>query len=325
MDFLKKYFNGELTADEEQQVQKWLAEHGDEPRVIACLDAILDEVQSENKAVSSEAFTKVSVKLGLDRRTSVRKVFKKASRWFAGIAAGILLPLSGAIAFKYLAPAAETEWLELKVPSGQNSELTLSDGTHLHLNAGTRITYPSEFIGKERRIFVEGEIFADVAKDSERPFFIVSGDVDVKVLGTTFNLKAYDNTECVELLLLEGAVEMDIDAGNHTKEFVMEHGEMVQYDRKSGEIEMRNFNPGQYKGFHENRSIHFFNLRLSDIVSDLERIFGTKIILLDESLADTRYFAWFTNNEDLDQILQGINIDGKMKFSRRNEVVYISK
>jgi ferric-dicitrate binding protein FerR (iron transport regulator) len=100
---------------------------------------------------------------------------------------------------------------------------------------------------------------------------------------------------------------------------------MVQYDRKSGEIELKNVNPLQYKGFHENGAIHFFNLRLSDIVSDLERIFGTKVVLLDESLADTRYFAWFTNNETLEQILKGINADGKMSFASRNGVIYISR
>ena len=71
--------------------------------------------------------------------------------------------------------------------------------------------------------------------------------------------------------------------------------------------------------------MHFFNLRLCDIVSDLERIFGIKVVLLDESLADTRYFAWFTNNETLEQILKGINADGKMNFTSRDGVIYISR
>lgn len=325
MDILRKYFYGQLMPHEELQVQEWLAKHGEEPQVRAQLDAIMKEVESEDVALSSEAFADVCRKLGLRVNRSHGLNLKNIARWAMSIAACMILPFLGAVAYKYLVPEEEAQWLEMKVPHGQKSELILADGTCLHLNAGSRITYPSEFIGKERRIFVDGEVFAEVAKDPEKPFIIASGDVDVKVLGTTFNFKSYDNTECVELLLLEGKVQMNIDAQNRTKQLMVHQGEMVQYDRKNGEIDLKNFNPLRYKGFHDNGSIHFFNLRLSDITSDLERLFGSKIVLLDESLADTRYFAWFTNNEDLDQILQGINVDGKMKFTRRDGVIYISK
>ena len=325
MDILRKYFYGQLMPHEELQVQEWLAKHGEEPQVRAQLDAIMKEVESEDVALSSEAFADVCRKLGLRVKRSRGLNLKNIARWAMSIAACMILPFLGAVAYKYLVPEEEVQWLEMKVPHGQKSELILADGTCLHLNAGSRITYPSEFIGKERRIFVDGEVFAEVAKDPEKPFIIASGDVDVKVLGTTFNFKSYDNTECVELLLLEGKVQMNIDAQNRTKQLMVHQGEMVQYDRKNGEIDLKDFNPLRYKGFHDNGSIHFFNLRLSDITSDLERLFGSKIVLLDESLADTRYFAWFTNNEDLDQILQGINVDGKMKFTRRDGVIYISK
>lgn len=325
MDILRKYFYGQLMPHEELHVQEWLAKHGEEPQVRAQLDAIMKEVESEDMALSSAAFADVCRKLGLRMKKSRGLNLKNIARWAMSIAACMILPFLGAVAYKYLVPEEEAQWLEMKVPHGQKSELILADGTCLHLNAGSRVTYPSEFIGKERRIFVDGEVFAEVAKDPEKPFIIASGDVDVKVLGTTFNFKAYDNTECVELLLLEGKVQMDIDAQNRTKQLMVHQGEMVQYDRKNGEIDLKDFNPLRYKGFHDNGSIHFFNLRLSDITSDLERLFGSKIVLLDESLADTRYFAWFTNNEDLDQILQGINVDGKMKFTRRDGVIYISK
>lgn len=324
MDILRKYFYGQLMPHEELQVQEWLARHGDEPQVRAQIDAIMKEVESEDMALSSEAFADVCKKLGLRMKRSRGLNLKNIAYRAMSIAVCMILPFLGAVAYKYLVPAEDVPWLEMKVPHGQTYELVLADGTCLHLNAGSRVTYPSEFIGKERRIFVDGEVFAEVAKDPEKPFIIASGDVDVKVLGTTFNFKAYDNTECVELLLLEGMVRMDIDAQNRTKQLMVHQGEMVQYDRKNGEIDLKDFNPLRYKGFHDNGSIHFFNLRLSDITSDLERLFGSKIVLLDESLADTRYFAWFTNNEDLDQILQGINVDGKMKFTRRDGVIYIS-
>lgn len=325
MDFLKKYFAGQLTPQEEAQVQAWLVEHSEDPQVQDALLAIMSEMETEDMTVSSPAYVKVSRRLGLDRKSRFERTVRTIGRWAMGIAACVMLPLLGAFVYDSLSVPEQADWLELKVPYGQTDELVLADGTRLHLNAGTRVTYPSAFLGSERKVFIEGEVFAQVAKNPEQPFIIASGDVDVKVLGTTFNFKAYDNTECVELILLEGAVQVDIDANTRTKHIQLHPGEMVQYDRKSGEIEMKDFQPHLYKGFHDDGSIHFFNLRLSDIASDLERLFGVKVVLMDEKLSDTRYFAWFSNNETLDQILDGINVDGRMKFRKKDNVIYISK
>ena len=325
MDFLKKYFAGELTSQEEAQVQAWLVEHYEDPQVQEALTAIMAGMDTEDMTVSSSAYVKVSRRLGLERKSRFEKTVRTIGRWAMGIAACVLLPLLGAFVYGRMSVPEQIEWLELRVPYGQTDELMLADGTCLHLNAGTRVTYPSSFIGNERRIFVEGELFAEVAKNPEQPFIISSGDVDVKVLGTTFNFKAYDNTECVELILLEGAVQVDIDANSRTKQIQLHPGEMIQYDRKSGEIEMKDFQPHLYKGFHAGGAVHFFNLRLSDITSDLERLFGVRVVLLDQSLAETRYFAWFSNNETLDQILDGINVDGRMKIRKKDDVIYISK
>lgn len=322
MDILRKYFYGKLSAQEESQVQEWLVEHGNDPEVVEAMNQIMSELEQQDLSLSSASFAEVRTKLGL-RKTRFGYYFRKVCVGIAYAAVIALLPVLGAIIYRQAVP--EVEWFEVKVPYGQMRELTLADGTRLHLNAGSRITYPSRFDKDDRHVFIEGEVFAEVAKDPEKPFLITSGDVNVQVLGTTFNFKAYDNTECVELILLDGSVRMDICSNNRSKQILLHPGELVQFDRKTGEIDMKNINPFQYRGFHENGSIHFFNLTLSDIASDLERYFGTKVVLLDETIADTRYFAWFTNNETLEQILHGINVDGKMKFYKKNGAIYISK
>ena len=113
----------------------------------------------------------------------------------------------------------------------------------MHLNSGSRITYPSAFTGKERRIFVDGEIFADVAKDPHKPFIIRSGDVGIRVLGTKFNFKSYTNTDCIELLLVDGAVQFDIDTDTRKQQLRMEPGDLVLYDRVSNDINLSTFQP----------------------------------------------------------------------------------
>ncbi len=325
MSILEKYLNGLLTPQEEVQVQRWLAEHADDPQVAKALDEIMSKQYAEDIPLSSQAFETVSSKLGLENMKP-RTIFPKT--FLTGLlraAVCLLLPVLGALGYALLNPDKEAEWLELQVPYGQTRELMLADGTHLRLNAGSRVTYPSEFLGDERRIFVEGEVFAEVAKNPEQPFIIASGDIDVKVLGTTFSLKAYGNTECVELILLEGAVQMDIESASREKELVLSPGEMVQYVWKSGSIELKDIDPSLYQSFYDNRAIHFFNIRLSDIAKDLERIIGTKFLILYVSLAGARYLAWFTNNETLEEILQGINIDNRIKYHKKDDVIYISK
>lgn len=322
MDFLRKYFYGQLTESEEAQVQQWIAEHSDDSQVIEAIDQLMFEHEASECSMPADAFDAVQAKLGLYRSARNKHLGKFVK--FALIAASIiLLPLLGAVindSYQH-----DIEWREIVVPDGTFRELILSDGTHLHLNAGTRVTYPSEFGAKERKIFVDGEVFADVVKNPQCPFVIESGDVNVNVFGTTFNFKSYSESDCVELLLIDGAVTMDINTPYCSKELTLHPGDVLQYDRNNGELEIKPFTPHQYKGFHEGRAIHFFNISLSDIAMDLERYFKTKIVLLDETLSNNRYFALFTNNESLDQILNGINIDGSMKFIKRDGVIYITK
>ena len=325
MTKLTEYFDDKLSAQEQLEIQMWLAEHGGNPDSEAQLAELFDSLHVENDAEARAAFGRVAHRLGISGlRTPAVSRRSRILAWSQRAAAILVIPLLCAVWMLYADRQPDVEWLERQVPCGETASLTLPDGTQLHLNAGSRITYPSVFTGKERRIFVEGEIFADVAKNPRRPFVIQSGEVGIRVLGTRFNFKSYANTDCVEVLLVEGAVQFDINAQARTQQLVMKPGDMVQYDRSTGDIDLTTFRPEHFKSFADNRAIHFFNLRMSDIASDLERLFGTQIVILDNTLAQARYFAYFTNNESLDQILEAINTDRKMHILRRDGVIYLS-
>jgi len=106
---------------------------------------------------------------------------------------------------------------------------------------------------------------------------------------------------------------------------IMKPGDMAQYSKSSGDVGLSTTDISSYRAFFDNRSLHFFNLSLADIVSDLERIFGEEIVILDKSLAKTRYFAYFTNGENLDQILSGLNAGGGMRIRKENGITYIDR
>ena len=83
------------------------------------------------------------------------------------------------------------------------------------------------------------------------------------------------------------------------------------------------FPKDKYNAFYKNRSIHFFNITLEDITADLERLFCTKIVILNEDIAKKKYFACFGNNESLDEILNAINADKKIKIRKKEGVIYL--
>jgi len=149
--------------------------------------------------------------------------------------------------------------------------------------------------------------------------------VTVNVLGTTFNFKSYSGSECAELILIEGSVALDVFRDGKDSRIMMKPGDMAQYSKSSGDVGLSTTDISSYRAFFDNRSLHFFNLSLADIVSDLERIFGEEIVILDKSLAKTRYFAYFTNGENLGQILSGLNAGGGMRIRKENGITYIDR
>jgi hypothetical protein len=102
----------------------------------------------------------------------------------------------------------ETEFNRLNVPFGKRSSLTLEDGTRVWINAGTRIIYPATFDRDKREIYVDGEIYMNVAKETDRPFHVRTSDMQITVLGTSFNITAYESDETSAVVLVNGSVQV---------------------------------------------------------------------------------------------------------------------
>ena len=146
--------------------------------------------------------------------------------------------------------------------------------------------------------------------------------MQVRVLGTTFSIKSYDTNDCEEVLLMEGSVKLLLSSG---KSITMHPGNVVQYDRRSGQVNIDNFDVSTFKSFDEGGSIHFFNMTLSDIAADLQRMYGTRIVVADSDLAGTRFFAIFSNGETLYDILRTLNTEKRMKIEKKDQTIYLTR
>lgn len=123
---------------------------------------------------------------------------------------------------------------QLIVPNGRRTSLTLSDGTKLWLNSGSRTIFPVVFSDNKREIFLEGEAYLEVAHDNTKPFFVVTNNMKIKVLGTKFDVSAYSDDAKISVVLVDGSVKATID----TRETVMKPNQLLTYHKDSKETSL---------------------------------------------------------------------------------------
>lgn len=132
---------------------------------------------------------------------------------------------------------------QIIVPYGKKAELTLDDGTKIWVNSGSKLLYPASLTGDKREVYLIGEAYFDVAEDPDRPFVIKTGDLNVEVKGTTFNVSAYAGEPLQTVTLVSGSVEVRDEGGSMTR---MVPDQQFSYDRSQGETEIRNVAVEEY-------------------------------------------------------------------------------
>ncbi len=192
----------------------------------------------------------------------------------------------------------------LHVPNGKHFELQLSDGTVAHLNAGSSIKYPVVFAEKqERKVFLTGEAFLDVAKDTARPFLVAADDFKIKVFGTKFNVSAYPEDKTKEVVLVEGSVGL-YSENNFTdkKEGTMlTPGFKGSYDIADGSITTEPVITSIYTSWVQGVLV-FRNMTFENILKKLERHYDVQIINNNIKLSGEKFNASF-DDMPIEQVL----------------------
>ncbi|MDR2472945.1 MAG: FecR domain-containing protein, partial [Tannerella sp.] len=170
-------------------------------------------------------------------------------------------------------PEEQTAYNQVIVPHGKRSSITFADGTKMWLNAGSRAVYPVEFAADRREVFVEGEAYFDVAKDRQRPFVVKTGALEVKVLGTSFNVNACPEDENIDITLVSGSVEVSSDG----KQTPLQPDRQLTFNRKTHQSKIREVETDDYVcwkyGF-----IKLNGEKLSSVLHRLEKYYAVKII-----------------------------------------------
>ena len=319
---LERYFDGNCTSGEETAAREWLFDNIANPQHDALFERLLSRTRPDNDPESLKRSAAC-----LDRFITAEQEYsrkqKRTRRIFGWLGTAVAASVA-AIAFLLFTKEEPVQWQEIYTHRGETERIILADGTSLWINSDTKVIYPSRFDSNTRTIYVDGEIYADVTPDKRKPFIVSASDIRVKVHGTQFSVKAFSERDNVEVALISGSVTMEDCNSENGFSRTLKPGELVRYNKTYGTVENYCINPETFGSWQNNHNIRFINQSLQDITQDLERRFNVNILIVDETLAKTQYYASFINNEGLDKILCALNGNKTMSISQKHDTIVIS-
>ena len=209
---------------------------------------------------------------------------------------------------------------ELIIPRGGENTVILADGTTVHLNAGSKLTYPVRFAGKRRVVALEGEAYFEVSKDSLRRFLVNAGDMEVEALGTAFNVKAYEEDDEVVTTLFEGSVRTAVG-----KEFViLSPDESAVFNKSSHILSVNHPTNASYARLWRTNELAFSGESLEEIAVLLNRMYNVEVRFLSNKIKGYSFSGVIRNNS-LDNVFEIISLTAPITYVSVGDTIYLNE
>lgn len=206
---------------------------------------------------------------------------------------------------------------QIVTPKGKRAQLTLSDGTHIWINADTRVVYPNTFKKGIREIFVDGEIYLEVAHNKKAPFFVKTKNFKVQVLGTKFNVSSYGSESLSSVVLVEGSVKVD---NQMEKETVLVPNQLINI--QNGKLNTPVMVDVRKYVCWINDLLIYEDEPLSQVLTKLERYYGKKFVSPD-GIDHYKASGKLDLKERLEDILHTISYSFPVRFEFEGEAVNV--
>lgn len=249
--------------------------------------------------------------------------------WWRRLGAAAMVIVLVGIAYLYWVNTKKAPGLASLVEKhnarGTKSTITLTDGSKVWLNADSKLQYPEVFSGNLREVYLNGEAFFEVTKNPSRPFIIHLANGTVRVLGTSFNIRAYDNEETVETSVSTGKVafipKYTTPAKKQDTIFITPNNK-VRYSPSAHFIKLESTIAAEDKAWTEGK-LTFKGITLQEIAIELERNFGKKVTFLDDAPKTYRLTGSFQNNS-LEEIMYYLTQTKDFNYTITNSELLIA-
>lgn len=219
-----------------------------------------------------------------------------------------------------------TVYNTIKVPFSKTFKITLSDGTVVHLNAGTTFTYPEQFVASEnsRNVVLKGEAFFEVSKDKSKPFIVEANEVSIEVLGTTFNVSNYQEDDFINCVLTEGSVRLS-EKINPENSVLLEPNTKATWQKGKKFFTKKSVKTTNYSAWTGGELI-FDKETFSSIAKKIERYYNIKINNNYPFLASQEFTGTIKIKETaVENILELFKLDTPFNYTIENGIIEITK
>ena len=206
----------------------------------------------------------------------------------------------------------------LLVPQGQTYKLALADGTNVMLNAESELTFPSEFDTDRREVFLKGEAFFQVTHNEKAPFIVHTDQLDVQVLGTTFNVSGYNNENMLKVTLVEGSIRIH-QQGDSVK---IRPNEQYNYNKNTREKRVQTVDTELFTSWVNDEYI-FKDTTLDEIFNRINHWYMFDVTYESPSLKEKRFFLTIGRDASLDQIIQIINSTEEVCIEKKDNHIVV--
>ena len=218
-----------------------------------------------------------------------------------------------------LADTVAVRYNTLSIPRGGEFRYELADGTRVWLNAESELRFPETFGGGERRVYVKGEVFFDVAHDEAHPFVVSTGRGDVRVLGTRFNLTDYAGTP-LAATLVEGRIRFHTPDG---RDYDVRPSQQLTFDEAGGTVDVQTVDVSVYTAWVDHQFV-FRNQSLEDIMTTLSRWYDFHPVFADDSLRGIRLSGRLYRGDDIRVLLDSYERAASIRFVIRGENILVT-
>ena len=326
-DWITGYLTNSLTPEEMQSFQEWLNASEENRKYFSDIQEVwiaasneADDVHSFNKDRAYQLFlrrTGETTQQGINKR----KTFQLRP-WMYAAAMTIIVFICGTIAFQIGKSVIRKQLTQISIeaPYGSKTKLYLPDGTLVWLNAGSKMSYAQDFGINERALNLTGEAYFEVTKNKHIPFKVHTDELDVKVLGTKFNFRNYQDDLEAKVCLLEGKVALSAQQ----KETILHPDQQALLDKKTGKL-LISSTKAAYSAEWTNDRLYFDEVLLSDIIKELERSYDVKITVADDTLNTIRFYGNFRKREQsIQEIMDVLSSTDKMTYTMNGKNIVIT-
>jgi len=320
-DLIGKSFSGELTKEELIQLNNWKTEN--RSNLTEYND--YQEIWKHSDRLVMPSKIDLPISLAKTRKNAgiVNKQIKLLTV-FAQIAAVLVLALLFSSLYNVflvskpqqkIETTVSTVYQQVKASYGTQSRFELADGTVVYLNSGSSLKFPNSFNGmKSRNVELKGEGHFSVTKNSEQPFIVDINKIQVKVLGTTFNVDAYPGNTAFTIALVEGSIQIQQKSGESVKDLIeMKHNQVAFYNQSENTLQLKTEDDlNKYTAWTEGKIV-FSDDPVNTVIQKLENWFNVDIELADKKLEKYRFTGTFID-EPLEQILGILNLTSQMQY-----------